>query len=274
MKYRLLVFMLSIIPLAHYGQGVHETGLLPSININKKLPSDWSINFKVESRQSIIEQSYRYQLTDVSLAGSKKIGINTSIAAGYMMRIEPEGIASRTIQQINFIVRKVDFKLAHRISCDQTLVPGESTEYRFRYRLSSEIPFSGQTLDVKEFFIKVSNEYLNSFLAGAYDLEIRGLGFVGYMLSPAVGLFILLGLNRWLKPSLHMAGLGGLVGMLLVLVIFYGAQAQYLFSGLILVSGLTASARIRLGLQSLLGVSLGFFTGFLATIACMVIHLI
>jgi len=99
-------------------------------------------------------------------------------------------------------------------------------------------------------------------------------GHVGYMLSPAVGLFILLGLNRWLKPSLHMAGLGGLVGMLLVLVIFYGAQAQYLFSGLILVSGLTASARIRLGLQSLLGVSLGFFTGFLATIACMVIHLI
>jgi hypothetical protein len=101
-----------------------------------------------------------------------------------MMRVEPEGIANRTIQQINFIVRKVDFKLAHRISCDQTFENGQSTEYRFRYRLSSEIPFSGQTLDVKEFFIKLSNEYLNSFLEGAYDLEIRGLGFVGYMLSP------------------------------------------------------------------------------------------
>ncbi len=53
-----------------------------------------------------------------------------------------------------------------------------------------EIPLNGQTLDPKELFIKVSNEYLNAFQQSEYDLEIRIAGFIGYVFSPKTKLEI------------------------------------------------------------------------------------
>jgi hypothetical protein len=185
-RYFLILIALFVIQLNTLAQASFELGFLPSLNINKKLPKDWSLNFKTESRQSILKDdfNYDYLLTDISLAASKKISINTSVAAGYLMRIDDKGIRNRTLQQISFVRRYEGFRLSHRFLADQTFEKDEDTEFRFRYRLSSEIPLQGKSLDPNEFFLKFSNEYLSSFQEKNYDLEIRGAAFIGYVISP------------------------------------------------------------------------------------------
>lgn len=168
-------------------QSSYQLGLLPSLNINKKLPKDWALHFKAESRQFLYQEdfSYDYALTDVALLASTRVRFNTRITMGYMVRIDGEEVKSRTIQQVSFARRNPHVNLAHRIAMDQTFSSSEDTELRFRYRLSSEIPLEGESLDPGEFFLKVSNEYINSFQGSDYDLEIRGATFVGYALLPS-----------------------------------------------------------------------------------------
>jgi hypothetical protein len=160
--------------------------LLPSLNINKKLPKDWSLNFKAESRQSLFKEEFKYSylLTEMSIAASKKIGINTSIAAGYLVGVDDKSVKNRSIQQVTFVKRYSNFRLSHRFLADQTFVNEENVEFRFRYRLSKEIPLQGESLDSREFFLKLSNEYLNSFQNKSFDMEIRGAALLGYVISP------------------------------------------------------------------------------------------
>ncbi len=175
-----------IIPLANSAQNTIDIGLIPSLNINKKLEKDWSLNFKAESKQALISDGFNYDYlqTEVSFIAAKKIGINTKLAAGYLLKIDGEVIKNRAIQQISVIRRYSDFKLSHRFSADQTFETDDYTEFRFRYRVSTEIPLEGQSLDPKEFFIKLNNEYLNSIYQKQYDLEIRGAALLGYSLTP------------------------------------------------------------------------------------------
>lgn len=178
----IVIFFSVLLPLIPKAQSSYQFGLLPSLNINKKLQKDWSLHFKAESRQALIngDFNYEYLLTDLSLIAATKIGINTTIAGGYLMRIDEDQIKNRVIQQISYVKRYPGFRLSHRISADQTFQQDDQTEVRLRYRLSSEIPLSGQSLDPGEFFLKVNNEYLNSFQGDEYDLELRFAAFLGY----------------------------------------------------------------------------------------------
>ncbi|NCU31381.1 MAG: DUF2490 domain-containing protein, partial [Candidatus Moranbacteria bacterium] len=183
-QYRVvLFFVFSLTAVA--AQSSNQLGILPSLNINKRLPKDWSLNFKAESRQKLYQDNFNYDylLTDVSIIVANRIRLNTVLAGGYLVRITPDEVKHRTIQQVSITQRHEFFRLAHRLSMDQTLSNLEDTEFRFRYRVSSEIPLEGLTLDPKEFFLKVSNEYLNSLQGKDYDLEIRGAAFLGYALT-------------------------------------------------------------------------------------------
>lgn len=185
---RILWVLLVVAPVVNYAQGNNQIGLLPSFNLNLKLPDDWALNFKLESRQSFREGKdfeYEYLLTDLSLAAAKKISAHSRVVIGYLVRLEDEGMQNRTVQQWNIVKQYVKVNLAHRIATDQTFSDEEAVEWRIRYRLSAEIPLNGQTLDVHEFFIKANHEYLNSWQTDVYDLEIRGVGFIGYVTSPA-----------------------------------------------------------------------------------------
>lgn len=186
--YFLILIFILFFHLNSIAQSTFGLGLLPTLNINKKLPEDWSLNFKTESRQALINEEfdYAYLLTDISLAAAKKIGINTAVAMGYLMRIveEDNGIQNRTMQQITFIKRYSNFMLSHRILADQTFQKDDYTELRIRYRITMEHPLQGKTSDPGEFFLKLNNEYLNSLYNKTYDLEIRGAAFLGYELSP------------------------------------------------------------------------------------------
>jgi hypothetical protein len=188
-----LLFLLefSIFPMVLNAQTTFQFGALPALNINRKLKNDWSLNAKIESRQlflrgevnGISENKYNYVLTDYSLITAKKVGLNSRIAAGYLIRIEGEEIFHRFIQQFIVVQKFSGFRLAHRFLSDQTYSALEAPDFRLRYRITTELPLNGESVDPGEFYLKVNNEYVNSLQGGEYDLEIRIVPLLGYDLS-------------------------------------------------------------------------------------------
>lgn len=172
-------------------QSTYQFGLLPSVNLNKKLEKDWSLNFKTEFRQLIQKgdfngnhtKGYEYLLTDVALIAAKKVGLNSRIAGGYLIRFRNEELIHRTIQQYSIVQNKTGYRLAHRFAADQTFSPLDSPEFRFRYRFTPEIPLDGETVDPKEFYIKTNFELLNKFQSSNYELEFRVVPLLGYVLN-------------------------------------------------------------------------------------------
>lgn len=177
--------------LAAQGQGTYRVGGLPSLNLNARLKSDWSLNLRAESRQLFLrgvldgetEADYRYVLTDFSLIAAKKVGLNSRLAGGYLLRVENGELTQRFIQQYTAVQKLARFRLAHRFVFDQTLSPGEQPEFRLRYRIASEIPLDGASADPGEFYLKISNEYLHRLQSAEYDLEVRLIPLLGFDLS-------------------------------------------------------------------------------------------
>jgi len=170
------------------GQGSYQYGLLPTINFNKKLEKDWSLNLSVQSRQligrgefnGVSDVEYDYILTDYSVIAAKKFGLNSRFNLGYLLRVREGNVFQRLMQRYIVTQRLRAFRLSHRIALDQTLSDVESTEFRCRYRITSEIPLNGQSLDPKEVYLKVNAEVLGSLQDSEYGLEIRFVPVIGY----------------------------------------------------------------------------------------------
>lgn len=165
-----------------------QLGSLPSINLNTKLKKDWSLNFKIESRQTIGRSSnsapfateFGYVLTDYSMITAKRIGLNSRLAFGYLVRFREADVYHRSIQQYTIVQKLSNFRLAHRFVCDQTFSAVERPEFRLRYRLTSELPLNGQAVDAGEGYVKINCELLNSLQNSLYDLEVRLVPLFGY----------------------------------------------------------------------------------------------
>jgi hypothetical protein len=173
---------------ASYGQRSYQSGILPVFNMNKNINKGWSANFKWESRQALasgqslneFRTDFRYILSDISLITSKKVGLNNSLAGGYLLRVRGDKLIHRAIQQFTLVKRYANLRLSHRFSTDQTFDPEEQTELRLRYRITVELPLEGASVDAREFYVKINHEYLNSFQSKTYDLEIRAVPLLGF----------------------------------------------------------------------------------------------
>jgi hypothetical protein len=172
-------------------QAQTRVGFLPSINYNHKINNIWEVNFKFESRHFVFDNrtlqrsdfKYKYSLSDVSALAGRRIGLNSKVVLGFLTRIEPDAVSYRTIQQFIFQGKIENFRVAHRIAADQTFSATESAEFRLRYRLSAEIPLSGLKVDFKEFYFKFNTEALNSVQNSKYDLELRAVPNIGYVIN-------------------------------------------------------------------------------------------
>ena len=169
-----------------------ESGNISQIGINKSLPKDWKLNFSIETRQIFFDgvlgetfnENYQYKRTEFSVLGAKKIAINQNLSAGYLIRFQDTTIIHRFLQQYTIVTKFDHFKLAHRFSLNETKKENIDWEHTIRYRISIEKPFNGQSVDAKEFYGKLSNEYL--LFMQNYDIsdfEIRALAAVGYSLN-------------------------------------------------------------------------------------------
>jgi membrane-associated phospholipid phosphatase len=90
-------------------------------------------------------------------------------------------------------------------------------------------------------------------------VNILSLFFIGYGLC-LVGAYIFLYFKQ--KISLHTAAVGGLIGFLIYYSYFFELNLIYLIAFFFLLSGVIASARLKLGAHSLREVIIGFLIGF------------
>lgn len=97
-------------------------------------------------------------------------------------------------------------------------------------------------------------------------------GHVVFLFCPPVALFIALVLSNFMMPSIHMLGTGMLAGVVLSLMIYYGAQVQMIFLIIIMVSGFVGSARLILKIHTPLEVLAGFAAGFISSAGIMTIY--
>ena len=189
MSIRLRRYILSlclILPASVFSQTDYQMGLLPVLNFNKKLKEGFRLNVKAENRQIWYEESsfgWSHELLDLSSVISKKIGLRSSIAGGYLLRLREGKIIHRSIQQFTIIRRYSNFRLSHRIAADQSFDHSKPHIFRLRYRLSTLWPLKGQRLNPNEFYLKLNNEYLNSLQAGEYNLELRLVAVLGYEIT-------------------------------------------------------------------------------------------
>ncbi|MEL7421883.1 MAG: DUF2490 domain-containing protein [Bacteroidota bacterium] len=180
-----LLFFLSATILA---QSTVEVGLLPTVNLNIGLQKNWEINTKWETRQLIqrrIEgendgQGFTFLQSDQSAVLARKVGLNSKVVAGYLLRIKDGEFIHRMIQQFSIVQRLPQLRLAHRFATDQTFVPDEKLETRLRYRIGTEIALNGQSADAGEPYLKINHEYLGSWQGPDFDLEIRVVPVLGY----------------------------------------------------------------------------------------------
>lgn len=170
------------------GQSEYAFGALPSLNLNKDLGKGYKLNFELESRQvhkqGLFEESnpfgYDYILTDFTNILAKEVAFNKTIAIGYLFRVRGRRIIHRSIQQYIWTKEYEGVKIAHRVATDQTFESSANPQFRFRYRLASQIALNGHSADPGEFYLKINNEYLNQLDRGDYDLEVRLTPFLGY----------------------------------------------------------------------------------------------
>jgi hypothetical protein len=94
---------------------------------------------------------------------------------------------------------------------------------------------------------------------------------VFFMCSPAA-LIVVLFFNRFMKPSVHMLGIGMLLGIILVLITIYGAGLQGVFILTVLAGGILGTSRLVLSLHTPGEVLVGFSIGFFVSIIVMLLH--
>jgi membrane-associated phospholipid phosphatase len=94
-------------------------------------------------------------------------------------------------------------------------------------------------------------------------------GHVVFFMCTPVALTVGLVFNRFMKPSVHMLGIGMLLGIILVLITIYGATLQGVFIVTVLAAGILGTSRLILELHTPGEVMAGFGIGFFVTVMAM-----
>lgn len=90
--------------------------------------------------------------------------------------------------------------------------------------------------------------------------EIMAINFI--MVAGVFTLLLLLILNNFIKLSVHMAGIGGVTGMLTAIAGTLTLHSDWYLFVAVLASGLTGFARLQLKAHSVSEVALGYIVGF------------
>ncbi len=173
-------------------QNSFEHGILPSINLNHKVNELYTFNFELETRERFANGfigddtiwDHKHVLTDLTLIGSKKIGLTERLNFGFLVRFREGEVVRRSIQQFTFISRMNRFNIASRIATDQTFENNEKVAFRLRYRVGVELPLQGEKTDPNEPFLKFNNELIQTWQNGSTPLlEYRFGPSIGYLLK-------------------------------------------------------------------------------------------
>ena len=93
------------------------------------------------------------------------------MAGGLLFRSGDKYFKNRYIQQLTLVNQYAFFRIAQRFLVDQTINVNSPIEIRFRYRMTFELPLNGRSIDSKEWYLKLNNEFLNFYENKKYNLE-------------------------------------------------------------------------------------------------------
>ncbi len=169
---------------------VFYSGFFPEAAVTGSVSQQVQLTFKIESQHGSYDTrqvegerwEYFHDRTDLQGFVALKINPFWKVSGGYQYRLEGgDGANShRSIQQIAYVQRLLRSRLGHRLRADQTYHPTEVTEFRLRYRLSVEIPLTGQSVDPGEFYLLLSNELIYSYQEGESEVENRLVSSLGH----------------------------------------------------------------------------------------------
>ncbi len=83
-----------------------------------------------------------------------------------------------------------------------------------------------------------------------------------YLFSASITILIVLVITYFWKISLHLVGIGGLTGLIMLLSVEYGVDLTYYLVLTLLVTGLLGTARLKLDAHTPLQIYTGFILGF------------
>jgi len=182
----LLISILSVLIFPVYAQN-NFGGLFPAPGISYSLNENWQLIGKIESMHTLysIEEdeiiwNYEHYRTDFQGFISRKINPFWKAALGYQLRITDPENEHRALQQLSYVQRFSRFRLGHRFRADQTFSSIDAPEYRGRYRLASQIPIKGISLNNREPYLAISDEALFSLQSGSTGFENRLVIAIGY----------------------------------------------------------------------------------------------
>lgn len=188
---RNILYTLVVMAFANsvYGQVDATTGLMPSINLSKRVSNVWSLRvsnqMRIQSLDFGEDQTWQpaWVLNDLTLSAARRINTDFSLNTAYLLRYRNEQVIHRVAQQLNYFQRFDDHRVGHRLGVDFTMAPDRDHTYRMRYRTVYERSISGDKIDRHEFYIKFGQEILAIHQQGETSLELRLLPNIGYEIS-------------------------------------------------------------------------------------------
>lgn len=165
--------------------------------LNYKVTDNWSFNTSIGKRsvwstvETNADEDFSGELTFLEINHFATYRFNPSLKASagykYRWRDPTEGFGEyehRFTQQVAYTHFKEIVRLVSRLRLEQR-IRNESFAMRYRYRLSADLPLSGQTLDAREFYLVGSNEILFEAVDVEEDTwESRTSASIGYLFDP------------------------------------------------------------------------------------------
>lgn len=166
-----------------YAQNQPNYGILPRVNLSFNLHPKSKLVFGTESRVRLDGNELNLLLADLNVLYSYRVGLQSKLNGGYLIRFRDGQTLHRLIQQF-VIVRKWNVsRLSHRIVTDQTFRSQADAVLRLRYRMALESPLAGEMINKKELYLKLASEVLGILQQRKAELEFRLVPAIGFELN-------------------------------------------------------------------------------------------
>lgn len=144
------------------------------------------------------------------------------------------------------------------VFCGTYLIPVLASLLLYRFGLISSLMMEKAKDRRWPYAIGALCFYLTSHLIKSAGLAAEGYH---YLLGASIVILLHLILLPFLKPSAHLGGLGGFLGLFMAISARYALNLLPFIGLLVIVAGIIASARLRLGAHDGKELLLGFFSG-------------
>lgn len=167
-------------------------GILPEVSFSWKASESIGITAKLESTSEVFSKNINkdviwlpeHKRTDFHIYSSYKLNPYWKTSVGYIYLFNPEDKGVHQVSaQLSYKHEPGNIRLGHRIRSDYIFLKEQLPVYRFRYRISAEIPLNGESLDLGEYYLLLSTEPIFNKGDNMGELDARCLMKIGKIIN-------------------------------------------------------------------------------------------